>query len=185
MKLILLGPPGVGKGTQAARLKDHFKIIHLSTGEILRGEMAESTSVGIRARQYIDAGNLVPDEILLKIINNRLRNDDCAAGYILDGFPRTIPQAEGLQILLDELNHELNAVISITADQDELVRRLILRAKDSGRSDDTDSVIKDRQRVYWNQTAPLIHYYEGKNLLKTVDGLGTIEEISDRILEVV
>ena len=185
MKLILLGPPGVGKGTQAAQLKDHFNIIHLSTGEILRGEMAKSSSVGIQARQYIDAGNLVPDEILLKMMNNRLRGNDCSAGYILDGFPRTISQAEGLQILLDELNHELNAVISIKADQDELVRRLVLRAKDSGRSDDTELVIQERQRVYWNQTAPLIHYYEGKNLLKPVDGLGSIEEITDRIFEVV
>ncbi len=147
--------------------------------------MANSSSVGIQARQYIDAGNLVPDEILLKMMNNRLREKDCAGGYILDGFPRTIPQAEGLQILLDEINHELNAVISITANQDELVRRLVLRAKDSGRSDDTESVIQERQRVYWDQTAPLIHFYKEKNILKSVDGLGAIQDITDRILGVV
>jgi adenylate kinase len=184
MKLILLGPPGVGKGTQAARLKNHFDIIHLSTGEILRGEMAKSSSVGIQARQFIDAGNLVPDEILLKMMNNRLREDDCEKGYILDGFPRTIPQAEGLDNLMNELEHQLNAVISITADQEELVKRLVLRAKDSGRSDDTESVIQERQRVYWNQTSPLINYYTNKNLLKSIDGLGSIEEITERILKV-
>ncbi|MDP6532615.1 MAG: adenylate kinase [Candidatus Marinimicrobia bacterium] len=184
MKLILLGPPGVGKGTQAARLKNHFDIIHLSTGEILRGEMAKSSSVGIQARQFIDAGNLVPDEILLKMMNNRLREDDCEKGYILDGFPRTIPQAEGLDNLMNELEHQLNAVISITADQEELVKRLVLRAKDSGRSDDTELVIQERQRVYWNQTSPLIDYYTNKNLLKSVDGLGSIEEITERILKV-
>ncbi len=184
MKLILLGPPGVGKGTQAARLKNHFDIIHLSTGEILRGEMAKSSSVGIQARQFIDAGNLVPDEILLKMMNNRLREVDCEKGYILDGFPRTIPQAEGLDNLMNELEHQLNAVISITADQEELVKRLVLRAKDSGRSDDTESVIQERQRVYWNQTSPLINYYTNKNLLKSIDGLGSIEEITERILKV-
>ena len=184
MKLILLGPPGVGKGTQAARLKNHFDIIHLSTGEILRGEMAKSSSVGIQARQFIDAGNLVPDEILLKMMNNRLREDDCEKGYILDGFPRTIPQAEGLDNLMNELEHQLNAVISITADQEELVKRLVLRAIDSGRSDDTESVIQERQRVYWNQTSPLINYYTNKNLLKSIDGLGSIEEITERILKV-
>lgn len=184
MKLILLGPPGVGKGTQAARLKNHFDIIHLSTGEILRGEMAKSSSVGIQARQFIDAGNLVPDEIILKMMNNRLREDDCEKGYILDGFPRTIPQAEGLDNLMNELEHQLNAVISITADQEELVKRLVLRAKDSGRSDDTESVIQERQRVYWNQTSPLINYYTNKNLLKSIDGLGSIEEITERILKV-
>lgn len=174
----------MGKGTQAAQLKEHFNIIHLSTGEILRGEMAKSSSVGIQARQFIDAGNLVPDEILLKMMDNRLREEDCQKGYILDGFPRTIPQADGLEDLLDEIDHILNAVISITADQDELVKRLVLRAKDSGRSDDTESVIQERQRVYWNQTAPLIDYYKKKNLLKSVDGLGSIEEITGRILKV-
>jgi adenylate kinase len=184
LKLILLGPPGVGKGTQAIRLKDHFNIIHLSTGVILRGEMAKSSSIGIQAKEFINAGKLVPDEILLKMMNNRLRESECKSGYILDGFPRTIPQAKGLENILMELGHKLNAVISITADQDELVRRLVIRAKDSGRSDDTESVIQERQKVYWNQTAPLIQYYEDNNLLKSVDGIGSIEHITDRILGV-
>lgn len=183
MRLILLGPPGVGKGTQAERLKDHYQIIHLSTGEILRGEMSALTSIGIQARQYIEEGKLVPDDILLNMMDNRLRQDDCENGYLLDGFPRTIPQARGLGKIMDDIGHLLDAVINLTADEEELITRLLRRAESSGRSDDTEIVIRERQKVYWTQTAPLIQYYESRNLLKEINGLGSIEEITERILD--
>ncbi len=184
MRLIFLGPPGVGKGTQAKRVCDSFNIIHLSTGDILRAEMAAESDIGNKAKSYIDNGALVPDEILLGIMDNRLKKDDAQKGYFLDGFPRTIPQAEGLDEIMGNISHTLDAAISLTADEDELVQRLINRGLESGRSDDTPEVIRQRQKVYWQQTAPLLDFYRNKNLLKEVDGLGDIPEITERILEV-
>jgi len=183
MRLILLGPPGVGKGTQAEKLKTHYNIIHLSTGEILRTEVESKSEIGNKAQAFMDAGQLVPDNILLKMMENRLVKNDCSDGYLLDGFPRTIPQAEGLDRLLNRLQHRLNAVISIVAEEKELLNRLILRGKDSGRSDDTPEVIKRRQKIYWDQTAPLLKYYEKSKLIKKVNGLGTIPIITERIIE--
>ncbi|MDP6339131.1 MAG: adenylate kinase [Candidatus Marinimicrobia bacterium] len=184
MRLIFLGPPGVGKGTQAKRVCENFNIIHLSTGDILRAEMAAESEIGKKAKSFIDNGKLVPDEVLLRIMDNRLKNDDAQKGYLLDGFPRTIPQAEGLDKIMENKSHILNAAVSLTADEDELVQRLINRGLESGRSDDTPSVIRQRQKVYWDQTAPLLKYYKNKNLLKEVDGLGNISEITKRILRV-
>ncbi|MDP6685202.1 MAG: adenylate kinase [Candidatus Marinimicrobia bacterium] len=183
MRLILLGPPGVGKGTQADRLKEYFHIIHLSTGDILRGEVESESHIGKEAQSFMDAGKLVPDEILLKMMELRLSRADCSPGYLLDGFPRTIPQAEGFDEILIHLHHRLNSVISLMADEDELVNRLVLRGKNSGRSDDTPEVIKRRQKIYWEQTAPMLNYYQKKDLVKNVNGIGTIPEITDRIIE--
>ena len=163
MRLILLGPPGVGKGTQAIRLKQFFDIIHLSTGEILRNEVASKSEIGKEAKTFMDEGKLVPDSVLLK------------------GFPRTIPQAEGLDKILKKLNHQLSAVISLTADKDELLNRLVLRGKESGRSDDTPEVIEKRQIIYWAQTAPLLRYYSKSNIVHDVNGMGAIADITDRI----
>jgi len=182
MRLIFLGPPGVGKGTQAKRVCEHFSIIHLSTGDILRAEMAAESEIGQKAKSYIDNGELVPDEVLLDIMDSRLKKEDAQNGYLLDGFPRTIPQAEGLDSIMNNISHSLDGAISLTADEDELVQRLINRGLNSGRSDDTPEVIRQRQKVYWNQTAPLLEYYEQNNLLKAVDGLGNIPEITERIL---
>jgi len=184
MRLIFLGPPGVGKGTQANRVCESFDIIHLSTGDILRAEMAAKSDIGKKAKSYIDNGELVPDKVLLGIMKNRLKKDDVQKGYLLDGFPRTIPQAEGLVEIMENISHSLDGAISLKADEDELVQRLIKRGRESRRSDDTPDVIRQRQKVYWQQTAPLLDFYRSKDLLKEVDGIGEIPEITDRILEV-
>jgi len=178
-----MGPPGVGKGTQANNLKTHYNIVHLSTGDILRAELSAETELGNQARKYMDAGELVPDELLLSMMEKRLQQEDCLDGYLLDGFPRTIPQAEGLTTIMEKLDHKLDAAVSLYADEDELINRLVLRGKTSGRSDDTEEVIKQRQKVYWNATAPLLDYYKKIKLLKEVDGLGNIDEITQRIIE--
>ena len=185
MHLIFLGPPGVGKGTQAKKVCDHYKIIHLSTGEILRKEISDKSEVGNQAKTYIDNGNLVPDNVILRIIENRLKANDAQHGYLLDGFPRTINQAEGLQKIMLQLKHKINSVISLTANEEELILRLIKRGKDSGRSDESPEIIRHRQKVYWRQTAPLLEYYNEKKVLKKVDGLGNITDITKRILETI
>jgi adenylate kinase len=179
-----MGPPGVGKGTQAKNIVNKFGIIHLSTGDILRAEVGGNTELGRRAKEFMDAGKLVPDELLLNMMENRLQQNDCNKGYLLDGFPRTIPQADGLELILKKINHKIDYVISLTADETELVNRLVLRGKESGRSDDTEEVIRERQQVYWKLTAPLLDFYRERNLLEEVNGLGTISEITNRILKV-
>jgi len=184
MKLLIMGPPGVGKGTQADRIKDKLKILHLSTGDILRAEVEAKSVIGMDAKLYIDLGKLVPDYILIEIVKERISKDDCENGYLLDGFPRTLPQAEGLDEMMHSIGHDLECAISLTADEDELVERLIKRGKESGRSDDTPEVIRNRQKIYWEQTAPLLDFYRGKGILKEVDGLGEIPEITERILDV-
>ena len=185
MHVIFLGPPGVGKGTQAKKVCEHYKIIHLSTGEILRKEISDKSEVGNQAKTYIDNGNLVPDNVILRIIENRLKANDAQHGYLLDGFPRTINQAEGLQKTMLQLKHKINSVISLTANEEELILRLIKRGKDSGRSDESPEIIRHRQKVYWRQTAPLLEYYNEKKVLKKVDGLGNITDITKRILETI
>ena len=182
MKLVFIGPPGAGKGTQATLIKTHYKIVHLSTGDILREEIDSKTQLGKNAKNFMKEGKLVPDDLLLEMMNNRLRQPDCKNGYLLDGFPRTLPQAEGLDAILLELNQTLDKAINITADNEELVRRLILRGKRSGRDDDSPAIIRKRQQVYWDQTAPLIEYYEKKGLLVEINGLGDIAEITNRII---
>ena len=184
MKLLIMGPPGVGKGTQASHIKSKLNIAHLSTGDILRTEIEKKTDTGVQAKLYMDAGKLVSDQGLLDIIQDRIKTHDCDRGYLLDGFPRTLPQAVGLEKIMESINHTLDRVISLTADEDELVERLIKRGAESGRSDDTPDVIRNRQKIYWEQTAPLLDFYQKKGILKDVDGLGEISEITERILTV-
>lgn len=183
MRLIFVGPPGVGKGTQAKQICAHYNIIHLSTGEILRDEISNDSAIGRSAQSYIDAGQLVPDEVLLEIMSGRLAQQDCENGYCLDGFPRTIPQAEGLTRIMTKLDQSLDAVVSIIADEDELVNRLVLRGRTSGRSDDTPEVIRQRLEVYRQQTEPIIEYYVKLDLVQEVNGVGEIDEITGRILK--
>ena len=178
-----MGPPGVGKGTQAKNLSIYFKISHLSTGEILREEINKKTEIGLKSAKFIDKGQLVPDNILLNIVKIYISKKEYLNGYILDGFPRTIPQAEGLDKILFDFNQKLNLVINLKADEEELVNRLSLRSKVDGRSDDNPKTIKNRQKIYWEQTAPLLEYYRSKQILKEINGVGDISKITNLIIQ--
>lgn len=179
MKLLIMGPPGAGKGTQAKILAQKFSLVHLSTGDILRNEIDKASPVGLKAQTYMNAGNLVPDDVLLEMMNSTLsRLKD--QGVILDGFPRTIPQAEGLSKIFKSLNQVIDGIINIEVDKNVLINRLVERAKKSGRADDTEEVIINRQNVYLELTAPLIEFY--KDNLLSINGDGSIEKVTERIL---
>ncbi|HEV7275079.1 MAG TPA: adenylate kinase [Devosiaceae bacterium] len=183
MRLILLGPPGAGKGTQAKVLVDTYGIPQLSTGDILRSAIADRTPMGLAAKEVMDRGDLVSDEIVNGIVSERLDAEDCKAGFVLDGFPRTIAQADALDEMLTEKGMALDAVVEITADADVLVERIAKRARESGtaRGDDNEEVLRKRLEVYRESTAPLVDYYRSKGLLKTVDGMQPMEEVTAAI----
>lgn len=183
MRLILLGPPGAGKGTQAKILIEAFGIPQLSTGDILRSAIAAKTPMGLAAKEVMDRGDLVSDAIVNGIVSERLDAEDCKPGFILDGFPRTIAQAEALDMMLIDKGVKLDAVIEIKADADELVRRVNQRAKESGtaRPDDNEEVLRKRLNVYKEQTAPLVAYYAEEGLLRTVDGMEQVEQVTAAI----
>jgi adenylate kinase len=184
MRLILLGPPGVGKGTQAKILVEAYGIPQLSTGDILRSAIANKTALGLAAKEVMDRGDLVSDDIVNGIVSERLDGADCKAGFVLDGFPRTIPQADALGQMLEDKGMQLDAVIQITADADVLVARIANRAKESSggaRADDNVEVVRNRLDVYRQQTAPLVDYYRGKGLLRTVDGTQPIDQVTAEI----
>ena len=183
MRLILLGPPGAGKGTQAKILVEAFGIPQLSTGDILRSAIAAKTPLGLEAKAIVDRGDLVSDAIVNGIVSERLDAEDCRPGFILDGFPRTIAQAEALGEMLIDKGVKLDAVIEIKADADELVRRVIQRAKESGgaRADDNEEVLRKRLGVYAEQTAPLVAYYTEEGLLKAVDGMEPVDQVTAAI----
>jgi len=187
MRLILLGPPGAGKGTQAKVLVDTYGIPQLSTGDILRNAIANKTPLGLAAKEVMDRGDLVSDEIVNGIVSERLDAADCKNGFVLDGFPRTIPQAEALDKMLAEKGMHLNAVVEIKAEPETLIARIINRARESAaatgqtRADDNEDVLRNRLNVYREQTAPLVEFYRGKGLLKTVDGMAPVEEVTSSI----
>jgi len=180
IRVVFLGPPGAGKGTQAIRIAEKYNVPHISTGDILRAAVKEGTELGKLAKSYMDRGELVPDEVIIGIIRERLSQPDVRErGFILDGFPRTLRQAEALDRMLAELNMPLDRVIYLNVDDEEIVRRLLAR----GRADDTEEVIRNRLKVYREQTAPLIDYYSEKCLLAEIYGVGEIEEITRKIEE--
>lgn len=181
MRLILLGPPGAGKGTQAEVLVKSYGIPQLSTGNILRAAIAAKTPMGLAAKEIMDRGDLVSDEIVNGIVSERLDAEDCKPGFILDGYPRTIPQAGALEQMLAGKGMGLDAVVELTADADILIARVINRSKESNRADDNPDVIRNRLSVYSEQTAPLVEFYRGKGLLKTVDGMQSVEEVTAAI----
>jgi adenylate kinase len=183
MRLLLIGPPGAGKGTQASKLSEVFGIPAISTGDIFRENVKNETALGLEAKSYMDSGAYVPDSLTNKLVRDRLKNPDCAEGFLLDGYPRTADQVSELDDILKETNGSLDAVIQLTADTDEVVRRLAKRAIDQGRSDDTEDVIRNRMVVYEEQTAPLITMYAARGSLIMVDGLGEIDDVTSRIVE--
>ncbi len=180
MRIVFIGPPGAGKGTQAAKLIETYRIAHLSTGDMLRAARDAKTEVGLKADRYMSAGELVPDQIIIDIIGERLAKPDCENGCLLDGFPRTIAQAEALDAMLAKKSTPLSAVLELRVPEEELFNRLSGR----GRADDTPEVIRQRLVAYRRQTEPLLDYYNQKGLLKTIDGLGTVEEIFSRAKKV-
>lgn len=182
-RIILIGPPGAGKGTQASRLAEHLGVPAISTGDIFRANVAQRTELGQQAQRYMDAGEYVPDEVTNAMVADRLSADDAAAGFLLDGYPRTEAQVAELDRMLGESGVTIDAVVELTAEVDELVTRLLGRAAEQGRSDDTESVIRRRLEVYTEQTAPLVELYEGRGLLVRVDGLGSVDEVTQRLLD--
>lgn len=181
MNLILLGPPGAGKGTQGHRLSERYNIPEISTGDILRSAVQKGTPLGREAKSYMDRGALVPDEVMIGIIRERLAQDDTERGFILDGFPRTVAQAEALSRLSEEQQRPIEHVISIEVPQEELLQRLAGRRQLEGRQDDTDEAIRHRLEVYERETAPLIDHYRRQGLLRCIVGVGTIDEIFQRV----
>jgi adenylate kinase len=177
---ILLGPPGAGKGTQAKMLAEHLGAEHVSTGDLLRRAVAEGTELGRKAKSFMEAGELVPDGLILGMVREKLGSGS-AGGWILDGYPRNRVQAESLAGMLGEVGETIACVVDLQVPEDELVRRIAGRAADEGRADDTEETVRNRLRVYREQTQPLIDYYGGRGLLQAVDGVGGIEEIGSRV----
>lgn len=204
MRIIFIGPPGAGKGTQAARLIDHFKIPHISTGDMFRAAIKEGTPMGQEAQKYISQGNLVPDDVTIGLVRERLAQDDTEVGFMLDGFPRTVPQAEALHAALTEDGLSLDGVVVLEVPDDLIVNRIVGRRSDPEtgriyhlefnpppeevrdrlvhRSDDTEDAVRTRLDAYHRQTAPIIPFYEEKGLVRTVDGVGSPDEVTERIL---
>ena len=184
MKLIFLGPPGAGKGTQAARIEAAYEIPQLSTGDMLRAAVAAGTEIGLQAKDIMARGDLVPDEVVVGIISERIQAPDCANGFILDGFPRNVSQARALDGVLVEKGINLDAVIELAVDPEILIARILKRAQESAdgpRDDDTEEALQHRLRVYEEQTAPVADFYAEKGILRTLDGMQEIDEVTQQI----
>jgi adenylate kinase len=186
INLVLFGPPGAGKGTQAERLVSKYNLCHLSTGDIFRRNIKEGTQLGVLAQSYMNGGNLVPDEVTIQMLESEVNAHPEANGFIFDGFPRTQKQAEALDAFLLSKDMSITAMLALNVDDDELTARLLNRAKTSGRPDDADaSIIANRILVYKKETAPVANYYDGQNKLHMIDGIGSIDDISQRLFQAV
>lgn len=184
MRLVLLGPPGAGKGTQAMRLAEWLAVPAISTGSIFRTNIAGNTALGQLARSYTDVGKLVPDEVTNEMVKDRLAQPDAASGFLLDGYPRNVAQVGALDVMLQAAGARLDVVVEITADTEEVVARLLNRARIEKRADDTEEVIRHRLGVYAEQTAPLTRLYSGRDQLVQVDGVGEVDEVTGRLTRV-
>lgn len=185
MQLIFLGPPGAGKGTQAKIFLDRAGIVQISTGDILREAVGKGTELGKQAKSFMDKGELVPDSVVIGIIEQRIQEPDCKKGFILDGFPRTIEQAKALDGILAKLGIQMDHVVNFEVPDEELVKRLLGRAAQEGRSDDNPESIKNRLQVFKDKTQPLISYYGDKKILRQINGMGSTAEIADKVKSVV
>ncbi len=183
MRILLMGPPGAGKGTQAVVLAERLGVPHISTGDIFRANVAGGTPLGLEAKRYMDAGEYVPDSVTNDMVRDRLGHDDAANGFLLDGYPRTLAQVDELDQMLDALGSSLDRVVELTADLDEVVARLLNRAVEQGRADDTEEIIRRRLAVYAEQTAPLTAVYSERGILAQVDGMGAVKDVTARILD--
>lgn len=181
MNLILLGPPGAGKGTQAKRLEETFGVKQLSTGEMLRAAVASGSAIGEEAKAVMDAGQLVSDDIMVRMISERVDQPDCANGFILDGFPRNVPQAEALDAMLADKGLAIDHVIEFKVDEDAMIDRILKRAAEEGRSDDNEETLRKRMAVYREQTAPIIPYYRDKGALRTIDGMAAMDAVTEEL----
>ena len=182
MRLVILGPPGAGKGTQAARLAEHYGIPAISTGDIFRSNIAENTELGQQVKAIVDSGGYVPDEVTNAMVRDRLAEPDTAQGFLLDGYPRTRAQVDELDAMLEARGQSVDAVAELTVQTDEVVARLVRRAHSDGRSDDTEDVVRHRQGVYAEQTAPLTAVYDERGLLVQVDGMGEVDDVTARLV---
>jgi adenylate kinase len=183
MRLILMGPPGAGKGTQARVVAEHFGIPAISTGDIFRTNVSNGTPLGKKAQEYMDQGEYVPDEITNLMVRDRIDEPDAEPGFLLDGYPRTLAQVEELDGMIKHTGHALDAAVVLTVDADEIVERLLHRAKTEGRTDDTEDVIRRRQEVYGEQTEPLIEVYRRRGIVHEIDGMGVVDEVTKRIFD--
>ncbi|SDL21720.1 Adenylate kinase [Nocardioides sp. YR527] len=183
MRLIIMGPPGAGKGTQAKFIAEHFEIPAISTGDIFRANVSQGTPLGVEAASYMDKGEYVPDSVTNLMVRNRIDEPDASQGFLLDGYPRTLAQVEELDGMIKFTGHALDAVVVLTVDKDEIVQRLLQRAELEGRADDTEDVIRRRQEVYLEETAPLIEVYKGRGLVHEIDGMGDVDDVTKRIFD--
>lgn len=186
LNIVLFGPPGAGKGTQSQKLIDTYQLIHLSTGDLLRSQIAAGTELGLRAKTLMDQGLLVPDEVVIGMIDNQLKSNKTAAGFIFDGFPRTVPQAEGLDDLMAQNQTAITCMISLEVNEEELTKRLLLRGQTSGRPDDqNEDLVRKRVQEYNSKTAPVANYYASQGKYHAINGIGEIEEIFNQTCAII